>query len=56
MESHNREHKRFLAEIQMTIFPKLIHEISYKLICQKMFIFAIYCVSYMIFNILFTKL
>ena len=22
MESHNREHKRFNAEIQMTIFPK----------------------------------
>ena len=56
MESHNREHKRFLAEIQMTTFPKLIKKMSWKLICKMMFIFAIYCVSYMIFNMLFTKL
>ena len=49
MESHNR--KIQMAEIQMTIFPKLTNKMSCKLICRKMFIFAIYCVSYMIFDI-----
>ena len=53
---HNREHKRFFAELQMTIFPKLTFKMSCKLICKKMCIYAIYCVSYMIFNMLFTKL
>ena len=53
---HNREHKRFLAQVKMTIFPKLTIRMSCKLICKNMFIFVIYCVGHMIFNMLFTKL
>ena len=39
-----------------TIFFKQTNKMSCKLICKKMLIFAIYCVSYMIFNMFFTKL
>ena len=40
----------------MTIFPKVTIKKSYKMKRKKRFIFAIYFVSYMIFNVFFTKL
>ena len=36
--------------VQMTIFSKLTIAMSCKWMCRKMFVFAIYCVSYVIFN------
>ena len=46
----------FFGLRKMIIFPKLTIKMSCKLKCRKILIFAIYCVSYMIFNMLFIKL